>query len=93
VYSLVGYGKTAVPLTEDEVGAIQALAQRSIDAEPWPSLCLGQPVRIVNGPLRGLNAILARIRDEKRVSVNISLLQRSVLLEIPFDHITPVLAA
>lgn len=93
VRSLVGYGKTAIPLSEDEVCAIQALAGADIDVEAWPRLCLGQAVTIVRGPLSGLTATLARVRNEKRISVNVSLLQRSVLLDIPLDHVTPLIAA
>lgn len=90
VRAIVGYGRNPVPIEPDEVRAIQALTLGHVDAESWPDLCPGHPVKIVSGPLCGLSATLARIRNEKRVLVNVHLLQRSVLLEIPLDHVTPV---
>ena len=90
VHQIVGTGRTPTPLSTDELDAIKVLVKPEIEREPWPSLCPGQAVRIVRGPLAGLRATLARVRNEHRVTLNVDLLQRSVLLEVPVEHVTPM---
>jgi transcription antitermination factor NusG len=50
--------------------------------EPWPYLEVGQIVRIEEGALRGLEGILTGFKGSRRIVVSVSLLRRSVALEI-----------
>jgi transcription antitermination factor NusG len=50
--------------------------------EPWPYLEVGQMVRIEDGALRGLEGILTGFKGSRRIVVSVSLLRRSVALEI-----------
>jgi transcription antitermination factor NusG len=60
-----------------------------VAAEPYPNLVEGQSVIISDGPLNGLVATLANVRNALRLVVNVQLLGRAVLVEMDRDWIVP----
>jgi transcription antitermination factor NusG len=107
VMGFVGIGKIPVAIEETEIAAIQAALGAGLIAEPYPFLEVGQRVRLAEGPLAGTEGFLVEVRKQQRIAVSVSLLKRSVAVEIdrhwvrPLDargrevsiHIRPVLAA
>ena len=79
---LVGKGKTPEPIDEREILAVQSIMHSGLPALPWPSIVVGQKIRLERGPLRGLDGIVAKIADQHRIYVNVTLLQRSVFVQI-----------
>ena len=86
----VGIGKVPVPIDSFEIAAIQNAVRSGLPAEPWAYLNVGQLVRLDDGPLAGLEGILIETRKQYRVVVSVSLLQRSVAVEIERDWVTPL---
>ena len=82
VISVVGRGKTPLPVEEAEISALQAIAASGLQAEPWPFLEIGQKVRIESDPLQGLEGILISFKGNHRIVLSVSLLRRSVALEV-----------
>jgi transcription antitermination factor NusG len=70
--------------------AVQRLLLVTRSVEPWPFLHVGQRVRIQSGALCGVEGILQAIRNTRRVVVSISLLQRSVAVELDDHVVTPL---
>lgn len=89
VIRLLGIGKEPVPVSDDEIIAIQRLIRSGLYAQPWPYLRAGQTVRVESGPLEGLQGIVELIKNHHRLIISVSLLQRSVAVEIERDWITP----
>ena len=58
VISVVGAGKTPVPVDEEEIEAIRAILRSGLVAQPWPFLQVGSKVYIERGPLTGLEGII-----------------------------------
>jgi transcriptional antiterminator NusG len=90
VISIVGRGKVPLPVDENEIAALQAVVSSGFQPEPWPFLEVGQQVRIDSEPLRGLEGILLSFKGGSRVVLSVSLLRRSVALEIERFRVTPV---
>jgi transcriptional antiterminator NusG len=90
VISVVGRGRIPVPVEDSEIEAIQTVVSSGLRAEPWPYLEVGQQVRIEDGALRGLEGILTSFRGSRRIVVSISLLCRSVALEIDRSGVCPI---
>jgi len=90
VISVVGRGKMPVPVEEAEIAAIQTVMSSGYQAEPWPYLEIGQKVRIEHESLRGLEGILIHFKGNDRIVLSVSLLRRSVALEIDRSSVTPV---
>lgn len=82
VGQIVGYSKTPVPVDEAEIDAIQILIASGLPNQPWPFLRAGDRVHIERGPLRGLEGILLEVRGAHRLVLSVTLLQRSVAVEI-----------
>lgn len=90
VQHIVGAGKTAIPVNDEEIAALRAAAQSGLPAEPWPFLKSGQRVLLEGGPLAGLEGLLVEVRKNYRLLLSVSLLNRSVAVEIERDWVTPL---
>lgn len=90
VLQIVGYGRTAIPVSEQEIQALQLAVSSGIHKQPWPYLEVGQRVRVIYGTLSGLEGILVNIKGNHRVVLSVSLLQRSVAMEVETSWLVPV---
>lgn len=90
VMSFVGLGKVPVPIEDAEIAAIQAAIRAGLSTEPFPFLEVGQKVRLAEGPLTGLEGLLVEIRKQQRLIVSVSILQRSVSVEIDKHWVRPI---
>ena len=93
VIAVVGRGKVPVAVEDGEIAGIQAVVSSGFHAEPWPFLELGQRVSIESEPLQGLEGILISFKGNHRVVLSVSLLRRSVALEIDRSCVRPMGAA
>jgi transcription antitermination factor NusG len=59
-------------------------------ARPWPFLEVGQWVRIDHGAMQDLEGILVAVRKQHRLIVSVTLLERSVAVDIDEAWVTPV---
>ena len=82
VIGIVGAGKTPVPVENEEIAAIRAVLRSGLAAGPSPFLTVGSKVYVERGPLAGLEGIIVRTGKNHRLVVSISLLQRSIAVEI-----------
>lgn len=90
VLMIVGTGKTPLPVMDSEIAALQAVVESGLRAAPWPFLRIGQRVRIEHGALQGVEGILIAQDRPHRLIVSVSLLQRSVSVEIDEVWATPI---
>jgi transcription antitermination factor NusG len=82
VIQVVGINRTPTAVDEHEIQAIQAMVASGIPNQPWPFLATGDRVRIESGPLSGLEGILIEFKGNHRLVLSVTLLQRSVAVEI-----------
>jgi len=87
---IVGIAKTPIPIDETEIAAIQAVVKSEIPSQPWPFLKIGQRVRIEYGPLCGLEGILLDFKGQHRLVLSVTLLQRSVAVQVEGAWVTPL---
>jgi transcriptional antiterminator NusG len=93
VIQVVGRGRIPVPVEDSEIEAIQMVVSSGVQAEPCPYLEVGQQVRIQDGALSGLEGILTSFKGSRRIVVSVSLLCRSVALEIDRSEVCPIPSA
>ena len=87
VIRIVGYNRSPMPVDESEINAIRAIVASGLPNEPWPYLKVGDPVQIRSGPLQGLRGILLGVKGAHRIVVSVTLLQRSVAVEIDSAYV------
>ena len=93
VIAVVGRGRVPIPVEDSELAALQTMVASGFEPEPWPYLEVGQSIRIEDGALAGLQGILVSFKGSRRIVVSISLLKRSVALEIDRSSVCPVQAS
>ena len=90
VVHVVGVGRNPLPIDESEIAAIQAAIRSGLPRQPWPFLEIGQKVRIECGPLCGVEGILLSFRGRQRLLLSVTLLQRSVAVQVDEAWVLPM---
>lgn len=88
VIRILGADKNPTPVSEGEVDAVRAIVLSGSVCEPVPLLQVGDSVKIHSGPLRGLVGILTHVGQKNRLAVSVSILQRSIAVELDREWIT-----
>ena len=83
----MGTGKRPVPIPDEEIDAIRTIVRSGLTAGPQPFIGRGTRVCIERGPLSGLEGIVLYADKMCRLVVSISMLQRSIAVEIDRDWV------
>jgi transcription antitermination factor NusG len=90
VMTIVGAGNIPQPIDDVEISSIQKITMAGSGlAKPWPFFREGQTVRIVAGPLCGVEGKLIRVKNRSRLVVSVTLLKRSIAVEIDEGSMSP----
>ena len=90
VVAVVGIGPVPHPVEEAEMAAIRTVVHSGVLAQPLPFLREGDRVRIEEGPLTGTEGMIVTLKGSCHLVVSISLLQRSVAIEIARHWARPI---
>ncbi|HEX7361422.1 MAG TPA: transcription termination/antitermination NusG family protein [Bryobacteraceae bacterium] len=85
VRHIVGCGRMPIAIDEREIVAIRNVVQSRLPVEPCPYLDQGARVRIVRGPLTGVEGVLLKASSSYRVVISVSLIQQSIRVEVDGD--------
>ena len=88
VIDIVRTGAALAPVEQHEMDALHVMMEQRLCVQPWEYVNRGQTVTIQEGPLRGLSGIILDFKRSMRLVLSVSLLQRSVLVEVDRDHVT-----
>lgn len=92
VRGIVGTGSTPVALPDNEIACLR----QSLEAgwiEPHPYLKVGMQVRIVRGPLTGIEGLLIRKKSVLKLILSINLIMKSLAVEVNPADVEPVSAS
>jgi transcription antitermination factor NusG len=92
VIQIVGVGRTPMAVDDTELEAVRQAVLSGVPNQPWPYLEVGEKVRVNYGSLSGLEGVLVNFKGSHRVVLSVTLLQRSVAMEIDLEWVTPVRA-
>jgi len=90
VQQVLGNGRSPVPVEEVELESIRQALRSGLPSQPWPYLQVGERVRVNYGSLNNLEGILINFKGSHRVVLSVTLLQRSVAMEIDLAWVAPV---
>jgi transcription antitermination factor NusG len=82
-------GRPAV-LPESDIESLREGLSKNAVVQPHPYLKVGRRVRVMAGPMYGIEGILVRRKEKFRVVINIDLLMRSVAVEVDESDVRPV---
>jgi len=89
VVRLVGFNGQPAALPDEEMEILRSGLRQSLRAEPHPYLTVGRRVRIAGGPFAGLEGVLKRKKNSLRVVVSLSLIQRSLAVDVDVADVVP----
>jgi transcription antitermination factor NusG len=90
VVRVIGGSGRPEPIPDQEIDAIQKLMTHTLPYDSHPYLREGMRVRIIRGPLEGVEGIFLRKEKCSRLVISIHLIQQAASLEIDAADVTPV---
>jgi transcription antitermination factor NusG len=87
VMQVLGAGNIPIALADAEVASLQTAIRARFPVQPFPFIEAGQRLRIEQGALAGVEGIVMSFKQTLRLVLSITLLQKSVLLEIARDQV------
>jgi len=82
VVEIVGAGVRGEPIPDVEVNAIRALVESSLAYDAHPYLQEGMAVKVIRGPLEGVQGILLRKAKRFRLVVAVHLIRQAAAVEL-----------
>jgi transcription antitermination factor NusG len=82
VFWLVGSGGHASTVPDSDIESIRKIIRDPTKIEPHPYLKSGDRVRVLAGPMIGLEGVLTRVKNRWRLVVAVELLQKAVAVEV-----------
>jgi transcription antitermination factor NusG len=90
VVRIVGTESSPTSIPDSEIIALQRIVESRLLAEPFTGIREGQMVRIEYGSLAGVEGVVQAFRGRWRIIVSVTLLRRSVGVELDLDAVTPL---
>lgn len=81
VVGILSCGKVPLAVPEEEVEAVRRVVRSKLNYSP-STFSPGERVRIHEGPLSGIEGTLLEVRQQSRVLISVSTVQRAVSVEI-----------
>jgi transcription antitermination factor NusG len=90
VVRMVAFQGVPAALPDEEMAALRNGLDGNLRAEPHPYLKVGRRVRVVRGPLAGMEGMLVRKKERLRLVISIDLIMRSMAVEIDAADVEPL---
>lgn len=92
VVKILGINGKPTPISDEQIHAIKALMKSGLPTMSFPYMKEGMRVRVVNGPLMGVEGFLIKIQPSKhRLILSIDLIKESTSVEIDELDVEPIL--
>lgn len=87
VARLVGFDGQPAAVPEDDLLRVREFLRRGFRAEPHRILKVGRRVRVRSGPLEGMEGIVARRKNGRKLVISFELIQQAMAVEIGADEL------
>ena len=87
VIQVLGAGNMPIPVSDGEINSLQTAIGTGLPIQPFDFVNDGERVRISSGVLAGVEGIVLKSKPSLRLILSVTLLQRSVMLEIDRDQV------
>jgi transcription antitermination factor NusG len=89
VFSFVGQHGVGLPIPDEQIEAVRALALAQLPCSPHPFIKIGQRVRVCSGSLNGLEGILVSRDGDSTLVISVDAIQRSLSVRVDGYDIEP----
>jgi transcription antitermination factor NusG len=79
-----------LPIPAKEIEDVRAVLSHGVGCSPCPFLKAGDRVRVVRGPLDGIEGTLIRSGSQSKLVISVEMIQRSVAVSVSESDVAPV---
>jgi transcription elongation factor/antiterminator RfaH len=79
-----------LPIPESEIQNVRAALSSGVACSPYPFLRVGDRVRVVRGPLAGVEGTFIRNGSQSKLVISVEMIQRSVSISVAESEVEPV---
>jgi transcription antitermination factor NusG len=90
IVSILSINGEAATIPEFEIESVRRAVEWGNRVEPHPFLQRGDRVRVISGPLQGLEGILVRKKNLYRLVLAVEILERSAAVEVDVSTVERV---
>jgi transcription antitermination factor NusG len=92
ILDVIRAGPTPLPANRSEIEGLRKATKAELELESLPYIdpSTAGRLRIISGPLNGLDGMLVQVRGKERLILSVDLLCRSVLVEVPLSSVACV---
>jgi transcription antitermination factor NusG len=89
VVDVIRAGSSPAPANRMEIEGLRKATEAQVQLESLPYIdpSTAKRLRIISGPLSGLDGMLTQVRGKERLILSVELLCRSVLVEVPLSAV------
>jgi transcription antitermination factor NusG len=87
---IVSNGLDPLPIPEEQILSVRSFVEGKLKCDPHPYLKIGNRVRILEGPMKGVEGILIRKKNKSCLVLSVDIIQRSVSVELDGWGIEPI---
>ncbi len=91
VIRMLSFNGAPAPIDDSEIEAVKLCLERGAALKPCPFLEVGDRVRVRSGILEGLEGLISRCKNDRRLIVPITLINQSVAIEIDVQLLEPLM--
>lgn len=73
----------------DQLQQVRRALDTADSVEVMPYLEKGKTVRVLGGPFKGLEGVVARVKGKTRVIINVDMIQQAVAVEVDAAYVGP----
>ena len=90
IHVILTQGDRLAVISAGEIEAIQRARVNPSRIEPYPFLKCGERVRVVRGPLEGVEGFLVRKKNSYRLILSVEMILQSAAVEVAASDVEPV---
>jgi transcription antitermination factor NusG len=90
VVKILGAGQELTPISDIEIDNVRAVLNRKVEATPCRYGQIGDKVRVIFGPLTGVEGILTAHRKRFQLVLSVTTVQGSIAVEIDETHVVKI---
>jgi len=91
VIRLVSFNHVPVPIPEKQINSIRQLLEKTVSIEKVDYWVVGQEVQVIDGPLKGVQGVIQKIKDQStKLVIVIEALCQAVAVEIDASLVRPI---
>ena len=88
VSGLVGNQSGPLPIPDCEIESIRLVLGQKMECSTYPYFTVGERVRVVQGPLAGVEGTLVRTQEDSKLVISVEMIQQSIAINIHASDIS-----